>query len=82
MLVSVVPIGNSKGVRLPKAILEQLEITEKVDLEVENDQIVLKPIKKKPRSGWEDEFRKMAENNDDAMLIVETSLSEGFEWEW
>ena len=34
MLVSVVPIGNSKGIRIPKSILKQLNIKEKVELEV------------------------------------------------
>ena len=50
MKVSVVPIGNSRGIRLPKAILEQLQISDQVELEVENKQIVLRPINKSPRS--------------------------------
>ena len=41
MKVPVVRIGNSRGIRIPKAILEQLEISDQVELEVENRQIIL-----------------------------------------
>ena len=58
MVVSFVQIGNSRGVRLPKAVLEQLHIHEKPDLELENRQINLKPIQETPRIGWEDAFKK------------------------
>ena len=57
MLVSVIPIGNSKGIRLPKAILEQLNIQDKLELEVEDKQLVLKPISRTPREGWEDALK-------------------------
>ncbi len=82
MIVSVVQIGNSRGVRLPKAILEQLHINEKLDLEVENQQIILKPIQEKPRVGWEDAFKKMASRKEDTMFIQDNEITEGFEWEW
>ena len=57
MLVSVIPIGNSKGIRLPKAILEQLNIQDKLELEVEDKQLILKPISRTPREGWEDALK-------------------------
>jgi antitoxin MazE len=82
MLVSVIQIGNSRGIRLPKAILEQLNVSEKLDLEVENQQIILKPVQDKPRQGWSDAFRKMAFLKEDRLLIAEASEPEGFEWEW
>jgi antitoxin MazE len=56
MLVSVVAIGNSKGIRIPKTILEQLRIKDKVDLETDENRIILKPAKKKPRAGWSRAF--------------------------
>jgi len=82
MLVSVIPIGNSKGIRLPKAILEQLNIQDKLELEVEDKQLVLKPISRTPREGWEDALKKMSLNHDDALLIPDNNSSEAFEWEW
>ena len=72
MRVSVVPIGNSRGIRLPKAILEQLQISDQLELEVENKQIILRPIKREPRSGWEEALQKMNNNQEDKLLIPET----------
>lgn len=82
MKVSVVPIGNSRGVRIPKAILEQLEISDQVEMEVENKQIILRPVNRNPRSGWEEVLRQMNENEEDKLLIPETGTDEGFDWEW
>jgi len=82
MIVSVVPIGNSKGVRLPKAVLEQLQVSDQMEMEVKNRQIILRPINRNPRSGWEEELQKMNGNQDDSLLIPETETEEGFDWEW
>jgi len=82
MLISVVPIGNSKGIRLPKGILEQCQITDKVELEVQDSEIILKPVRKKVREGWADEFKKMHEREDDKLLIDDTLDAESLDWEW
>jgi len=82
MLVSVIPIGNSKGIRLPKAILEQLNIQDKLDLEIEDKQLVLKPIARKPRAGWEDALKEMSSNHEDVLIIPDSGDTEAFEWEW
>ena len=82
MLVSVVPIGNSKGIRIPKSILQQLNIEEKVELEVHNKEILIRPIKRKPREGWSEEFMKMNNNGDDILLIENLDEQDDFKWEW
>jgi antitoxin MazE len=82
MLVSVIPIGNSKGIRLPKTILEQLNVSDKLDLEVENQRIVLSPLTKEPRYGWLDAFTKMHDEQQDNLLIADSNNTEAFEWEW
>lgn len=82
MLVSVVPIGNSKGIRLPKAILEQLKISDKLELEVDNQRIILSPLAKVPRVGWSEAFVRMHGEQQDGLLLEETIDSEAFEWEW
>lgn len=81
MVVSVVQIGNSRGVRLPKAILEQLKVTDTLELTVENDRMTLTPILREPRQGWNSAYQRMASNGDDAVLLPDES-SEVFEWEW
>jgi antitoxin MazE len=82
MLVSIIPIGNSKGIRIPKSILKQLGIHEKVELEVHNKEILIKPVNDKPRTGWEDAFTEMHQNGDDRMLLSGIIDKEEFEWEW
>ena len=54
------------------AILKQCNIENEVDLEVEKEKIVVKPVKTKPREGWNDAFRLMHEKKDDALLLDET----------
>jgi len=82
MIVSIVPIGNSKGIRLPKTLLEQLQIADTVELEVENQQIIIKPIHSSPRQGWREAFGKMHDRNEDTMLMSEDTDSGAFIWEW
>lgn len=80
MEIPVVKIGNSKGIRLSKTLLERYKIKGSVDLIMDKDQIILKPISK-PRKGWEKAFEKMAENQDDNLLIDDVFEDENFE-EW
>ncbi|GMQ25871.1 AbrB/MazE/SpoVT family DNA-binding domain-containing protein [Algoriphagus sp. oki45] len=80
MEANIIKIGNSKGVRLSKTILEKYEIGEKVEVILEKDQIILRPIKQ-PRQGWADAFKKMHENGDDELLIPDVFEDEDFE-EW
>ena len=82
MLVSVVPIGNSKGIRLPKTIIEQLNVSDKLDLEVDNQQIILKPVQTKTRDGWIESFKQMHQEENDNQLIDDSIKNEAFEWEW
>ena len=68
METSIIKIGNSKGLRLSKTILEKYNIKDKVELILEEGQIILKPIAL-PRKNWEKEFKKMSENGDDKLLM-------------
>ncbi len=68
MQVSVIQIGNSKGIRLSKTLLEKYHITDKLDLVLANDCIMLKPINE-PRKNWEEAFAEMHRNGDDKLLI-------------
>jgi antitoxin MazE len=78
MEVSVISIGNSKGIRLSKTVLEKYNIQDKLELIMEEGQIVLKPAST-PRKGWEKSFQQMHENGDDALLIDDVFDDETFE---
>ncbi len=82
MRADIVPIGNSKGIRIPKTILEQCHIKKEVVLEVEDDSIIIKPVKREPRKNWEQCFKKMKENKDDKLIIDDKIDLDVVEWEW
>jgi antitoxin MazE len=68
MQVSVIQVGNSKGITLSKMLLDRYQITDKVELILENNYIVLKPVTE-PRKNWEAAFEEMHRNGDDKLLI-------------
>ncbi|MCF6213582.1 MAG: AbrB/MazE/SpoVT family DNA-binding domain-containing protein [Flavobacteriaceae bacterium] len=80
MEASVIKIGNSKGLRLSKTILEKYKIKDKVELILEKGRIILKPIEQ-PRKNWESAFKEMRMNNDDNLLMKDVFEDENFE-EW
>ncbi|MFH1147149.1 MAG: AbrB/MazE/SpoVT family DNA-binding domain-containing protein [Pseudomonadota bacterium] len=80
----IVRIGNSRGIRIPKVILDQTALGDEVQLEVLQNQIVIRPTRQS-RQDWEEQFRAMAEHGDDRLLDQEvTSFSSWDEaqWEW
>ncbi len=80
MNISVIPIGNSKGILLTKTVLEKYNIKDSVELILEKGYIILKP-KTSPRKGWEKAFKKMHKNGDDKLLLTDVFMDENFE-EW
>lgn len=80
MEVSIIKIGNSKGFRLSKTLIEKYNIKDKVELVLEKGYMVIKPLSS-PRSGWEEAFKTMHENGDDQLLFEDVYEDENFE-EW
>jgi antitoxin MazE len=84
MRARVIKIGNSQGIRIPKTLLEQTGIMHDVELEVEKDQIVIRPISN-PRIDWDNAFKAMADKGDDALINGDESISHSWdeeEWQW
>ncbi len=80
METSIIKIGNSKGLRLSKSILEQYSIKDKVELILEKGRIILKPIAE-PRKDWAKEFKRMRSKNDDRLLMNDVFDDENLD-EW
>ncbi|MEI8049252.1 MAG: AbrB/MazE/SpoVT family DNA-binding domain-containing protein [Bacteroidota bacterium] len=80
METSIIKIGNSKGLRLSKSILEKYNINDRVEIILEKGRIILKPIEN-PRKNWETAFQKMHSENDDQLLVNDVFDNETFE-EW
>jgi len=78
----IIKIGNSQGVRIPKAWLEQLNFGEEVEMVVQPDQLVIRSARQ-ARQGWERQFEAMAAYGDDALLDANVPTQwEQDEWEW
>ena len=82
MRTALVAVGNSKGVRLPKPILEQAGIVDEVDLEVRDGEIVLRSARV-PRAGWAEAFAAMSAAGDDDLLDRDLPTQwDASEWRW
>jgi antitoxin MazE len=84
MRARVIKIGNSRGLRIPKPILEQTGIMDDVEIEVEKNQIIIRPVKD-ARDGWDDAFKLMGQKGDDELFIEDDNLSHSWdeeEWQW
>ena len=83
MKTSLIRIGNSHGVRIPKAVIEQCGLKNEVDMAVKNGAVVIAPARK-PRAGWAEAFKRMGEAGDDGPLIPDELRNEfdNTEWTW
>ena len=83
MKSKIIQIGNSKGLRLPKSIIEQCELSDQVELIVDGTTLIVKAIEEvpEPRKDWANAFKLMHERSEDHLLISDSfSDDEDFEW--
>lgn len=87
MKAELVRIGNSRGVRIPKPLIEQCGLGKTVELRVENDRLIISPGRQ-PRQGWDEAFRASLREthhaSDDELLLDGTEPNEfdHKEWRW
>ncbi len=85
----LVRIGNSRGIRLPKSLLEQTGIGEDITLRVDGNSIVVEPAEN-PRAGWDDAMRKAVAEHGNELTDEDrewldaplSSESDEKEWKW
>lgn len=80
MEVSVVKIGNSRGIRFSKTIIERYNIRDTVEMILDKGYIIIKPVFR-PRKGWDKAFIEMHANGDDKLIIPDIFEEENLE-EW
>ena len=80
-------IGNSQGIRIPKALIKEAHLENvEIDLEVVENGLLLKPIKKTARENWEENIKQVLEKNknkkDEGVLedFLNDSDLEDYEW--
>ena len=82
MKARIVRVGNSRGIRLPKPLLEQAGLREEVEIHAEPGRIVIEAAAR-PRTGWADAAREMAGAGEDGLLDEPTPTRfDAEEWSW
>lgn len=82
MKARIVRVGNSRGVRLPKALLDHAGLPDDVELVAEPGRIVIEAAAR-PRAGWAEAARAMAAHGDDALLDPPTPTRfDDEDWTW
>ncbi|RXJ85424.1 AbrB/MazE/SpoVT family DNA-binding domain-containing protein [Arcobacter cloacae] len=80
-------IGNSQGIRIPKALIKEAQLENvEIDLEVVENGLLLKPVKKTARENWEENIKQVLEENknkkDEGVLEDFLNDSDLDDYEW
>ena len=82
MKTRIIRIGNSKGIRIPKVLLDQAELPEEVELHAEPGRLVIQ-ASRGPRFGWAEAAKAMHARGEDRLLDENTSTRFDDEtWQW
>ena len=82
MKANIIPIGNSRGIRIPKPLLDQCGLLDQVDIDVQDRTLVISPVQPH-RSDWAHRFEATASQHyDDPMVLDDTQTSDWDETEW
>jgi antitoxin MazE len=78
----IVRIGNSQGIRVPRALLEQADLPEEVEIQAQPGRLIVRAARR-PRAGWAEAARAMHEQADD-VLLDESTLTrfDQEDWTW
>ena len=78
----IVRIGNSRGIRVPKVLLDQAQLPEEVELQAEHGRLVVRAAHG-PRTGWADAAKAMHARSDDHVLDASTPTRfDDKDWQW
>lgn len=78
----IIQIGNSKGIRVPKVLLEQAELPDEVELQAERGRLIVRAARG-ARAGWADAAKVMRARGEDQLLDAPTSSEfDSKEWQW
>lgn len=78
----IVRIGNSRGIRVPKSMLDQAQLPVDVELQAEPGRLIVRAAQG-PRSGWAAAAKAMRAHDADRLLDAATKTRfDDEEWEW
>ncbi|MBN1418233.1 MAG: AbrB/MazE/SpoVT family DNA-binding domain-containing protein [Planctomycetes bacterium] len=88
MKTKIIKIGNSRGIRIPKVLLEETGLGQEIEIRAEEDHLVIGPVAADPvpaRKGWGSAFKAMGSSGDDELLDRDRALPTRWEeedWKW
>ena len=78
----IIRIGNSRGIRVPRALLQQARLPEEVELQAHPGRLIVRAVRR-PRAGWAEAARRMREHDDDEPLDAPTPTRfDQNDWTW
>ena len=82
MKTTIRQIGNSQGIVIPKPMLAQIGLEGEAEMTIEGDALVLRKPSKPVRSGWAEASKKIADENDDSLVLGEFSNADDADLAW
>lgn len=82
MRTTIRKMGNSQGVIIPKPLLAQVGLKDEAVMTIENDALVLRPVHRSPRKGWDEASRRIAEHGDDVLAWPEFASADDKHLKW
>lgn len=84
-MATLIRIGNSQGIRIPKIIIDQAQLNDReLNFKITDEGLLIQPLKK-PRQGWKKLFKKaqlVNESDESDKEWLEAQLVENEDWEW
>jgi len=81
MKTKLIAIGNSKGVRIPRAFIKLCGLTREIEIDIRDRTIIISPPQG-PRAGWKQAFERMARQGDDSLIDPAATAWEDEDWQW
>ena len=84
-MTTLIRIGNSQGIRIPKAIIEQAQLKDKkLVFKINDHRLLIQPVQK-PRQGWKEKFNKILKTKRAETISrewLDAPLTDNEDWEW
>jgi antitoxin MazE len=78
----IIRVDNSRGIRIPKILLDQAQLPDEVELCAEPGRLVVQGVRR-PRAGWAEAARALHERRHDVLLDWPTTTRfDQREWQW
>jgi antitoxin MazE len=77
-------MGNSHGVIIPKALLEELgaKANDPVEVKVKKGRLIIAPLTGDPRAGWAEASKRLHEAGDDRLVWPEFANEDDKDLKW